>query len=78
LSRCKVGEFDHKTGDNVKLGCGKKKCPCRDWVNCPEYVDQQAQRARLALKEAIPEVVAYYKNDVRVDFYMPDGLAGAG
>ncbi len=38
----------HKDSNNN--GCGKRKCPCRTWLNCEKYVDTTKRKINKKLK----------------------------
>lgn len=70
--------LDLKTGENVKNGCGKTKCPCRGISeNCPQYMDRDAQAARLEQKTAFIDTYDNLTEIFKVDWTMPFVLSGA-
>lgn len=46
-------------------GCKNRKCPCRNWINCKQYVDETSQLMRLQRKEY--DFFDWYKNNFRVE-----------
>ena len=55
-----------------------KKCPCRTWVNCLQYVDIYEQQKRLKIKENKNKILnniekwyeIYYKSNIGIhDLY---------
>lgn len=51
-------------------GCKERKCPCRLWLNCVNYVDMQRQAWRLKRKEY--DFSEWYNNNFRVEAKMSD------
>ncbi len=51
-------------------GCKERKCPCRMWVNCFNYVDMQRQALRLKRKEY--DFQEWYRENFRTDIKMVD------
>ncbi len=51
-------------------GCKQRKCPCRMWVNCLNYVDVQRQALRLKRKEY--NFQEWYSENFRSDIKMAD------
>jgi len=41
-------------------GCNRK-CPCRLWVSCPQFIDKTAQEWRLKHKQIEREIWEYYQ-----------------
>lgn len=69
--------LDLKTGDNVRHGCGKYKCPCPGVSgNCPKVVDREAQALRLKTKPE-PVAIQEFCERYEVDWSMPFVLCGA-
>lgn len=56
----------------IENGCKERKCPCRMWVNCLNYVDMERQSLRIRKKEY--DFYEWYSNNFRADFMMPDVL----
>ena len=56
----------------IENGCTQRKCPCRMWVNCVNYVDRQRQEWRLKKKEY--DFHVWYKDNFRYDIQMVDVL----
>ena len=54
-------------------GCKQRKCPCRLWVNCFNYVDMQRQAWRLKNKEY--DFNEWYEINFRNDVQMADSIA---
>lgn len=50
-------------------GCKERRCPCRKWVNCVTYIDQQKQAWRLAQKQYDFQN-QYYSDYFRADWAM--------
>ena len=70
--------LDLKTGDHVKCGCGKTKCPCKGVSeNCPQYIDREAQTIRLKTKSVSIETRTSFTERFEVDWSMPFVLCGA-
>ena len=53
-------------------GCAERKCPCRMWVNCINYVDVQEQALRLKRKEY--DFQKWYSENFRYEIKMADVL----
>ncbi len=53
-------------------GCKERKCPCRLWVNCLNYVDKERQAWRLKKKEY--DFYEWYMDNFRSDTQMADVL----
>jgi hypothetical protein len=51
-------------------GCKERKCPCRLWVNCFNYVDLESQAWRLSKKEY--NVSEWYLINFRTEIQMAD------
>lgn len=59
----------------MSKGCGKSKCPCRAWVQCPAYVDLQEQARRIAEKDY--DFMAWYDAHFRIEYNMDNaGMNG--
>ncbi|MCZ7356717.1 MAG: hypothetical protein O8C65_07275 [Candidatus Methanoperedens sp.] len=53
-------------------GCKERKCPCRLWVNCQNYVDMQRQARRLRNKEY--DFYDWYMDNFRWEAQMVDAI----
>lgn len=53
-------------------GCRERKCPCRSWYQCHQYVDQTDQLDRLKRKEYKKSIKQFYDNTFKLDISMPD------
>lgn len=51
-------------------GCKARKCPCRMWVNCVNYVDTQKKAYRLKRKEY--DFSEWYRDNFRCEVKMGD------
>ncbi len=56
----------------IENGCKERKCPCRMWVNCLNYVDMHSQSWRLRKKEY--DFYEWYSNHFRTEIQMVDVL----
>ncbi len=54
----------------TEIGCKERKCPCRMWVNCSNYVDLQKQAWRLKNKEY--DFDEWYRVNFRAEIKMGD------
>ncbi len=65
---------------NYHNGCSDKKCPCRLWVNCKKYIDDQKQQERLKKKDLDNYYKPYnewyednYRNVIELGSSIPNG-----
>ncbi len=56
----------------IENGCKERKCPCRMWANCLNYVDIEKQSQRLKKKDY--DFCEWYKNNFRGEIHMVDCL----
>jgi hypothetical protein len=51
-------------------GCKERKCPCRLWVNCVNYVDAQRQMWRMKNREN--SFANWYRDNFKLEIKMAD------
>jgi hypothetical protein len=59
----------------TEYGCKVRKCPCRMWVNCHNYIDRKKRICRLKRKKY--DFHIWYKDNFRNDIKMVD-ISGNG
>jgi hypothetical protein len=62
----------NKGGHPGSNGCTERKCPCRMWVNCANYVDMNRKAWRLENKEY--DFSEWYRDNFRNEIRMADAL----
>ncbi len=55
--------------EKYKCKIKTKKCPCRLWINCPQYIDITTQNIRLKIKNGNinDEIAKWYITYFRVN-----------
>lgn len=57
---------------NTDIGCKERKCPCRLWTNCLNYVDEHEKQYRIRKKEKPTNIHTWYAEFFRQDELMHD------
>lgn len=55
-------------------GCEHRKCPCRWWVNCAQYVDMAEQQRRLKIKSFKKDISDWYDSFFRIKYEYGDSF----
>ena len=70
-------ENNYKENNTSKCSPGKK-CPCRLWVNCSQYVDITEQQNRLKRKLEMnnhdEDIKLWYTENFRIIYDMPSSI----
>lgn len=56
----------------MDVGCKERKCPCRRWISCNYYVDEQERRNRLKRKKFRKGIHNWYKTQFGISWSIPD------
>lgn len=69
-------KYRQNRGYNTNITGCNRRCPCREWVNCPAYVDTTEQRRRLKNKseEAFKIIHKWYDVNFRIRYEHGDSI----
>ena len=76
LDRQDKEKYRENRGYNRSIKGCNRRCPCREWVNCPAYVDITEQRRRLKNKsdESFKIIHKWYDVNFRIRYEYPDSF----